>query len=177
MKQIESRNNPIIKRAFKSINSPNSENLIVVEGYKLLGEALKSGAKPEMLFVTDEANVMSQLFETRNDDFFQSKMEKITYKVSKGLMRELSTVTNPGEIIAFLTPSPTPDLEEIIKSSKMLVVLDRLQDPGNIGTILRTSEAMGVSAIVLLALKRMTGFRLMPYSAASTCRYRFRISA
>ena len=32
----------------------------------------------------------------------------------------------------------------------MLVVLDRLQDPGNIGTIMRTSEAMGASAIILL---------------------------
>ena len=56
MKQIESRNNPIIKRALKAINNPGSEKLIVVEGYKLLGEALKSGARPEMLFVSNEEN-------------------------------------------------------------------------------------------------------------------------
>lgn len=140
MKQIESRNNPIIKRALKSISNPTSENLIVVEGFKLLGEALKSGAKPEMIFVTDELVTNK---ETLNFD-------NITYKVSKGLLRELSTVQTPSEIIAFLTPAISPNLEDIVKKSEMLVVLDRLQDPGNIGTIIRTSEAMGVSAVILL---------------------------
>lgn len=51
MKEIESKNNPIIKRALKAINEPNKENLILVEGFKLFGEALKSGAKPEMIFL------------------------------------------------------------------------------------------------------------------------------
>ena len=42
------------------------------------------------------------------------------------------------------------NVEDVVKEAAMLVVLDRLQDPGNIGTIMRTSEAMGVSAIILL---------------------------
>lgn len=174
MKQIESRNNPIIKRAIKAINNPNSENLIVVEGHKLLNEALKSGAKPEMLFVSNEENGLpgglndsynsnrvgnnhnnkTNHIKHKTDKLVTSKealnYDSITYKISKGLMRELSTVQTPSEIIAFLTPAVSPKIEEIIEKSKMLVVLDRLQDPGNIGTIMRTSEAMGVSAIILL---------------------------
>ncbi len=142
MKQIESRNNPIIKRALKAINNPNSENLIVVEGHKLLGEAIKSGAKPEMIFVVDEKDELVTIKTIHFDN--------ITYKISKGLMHELSTVQTPGNIIAFLTPCPTLSLEDIVKEAEMLVVLDRLQDPGNIGTIIRTSEALGVSAIILL---------------------------
>ncbi len=173
MKQIESRNNPIIKRALKAINNPGSEKLIVVEGYKLLGEALKSGARPEMLFVSNEENGFSRhlkalhcspfspsvtalplsrdsIATTRNDGNNSINYENITYKISKALMRELSTIQTPGDIIAFLTPAISPKIEDVLEKSEMLVVLDRLQDPGNIGTIRRTSEAMGVSAIILL---------------------------
>ena len=154
MKEIESRNNPIIKRALKAINDPAKENLIVVEGYKLLGEAIKSGAKPEMIFVENEESFyrVHRYAPTLGgkNSFGENKDERGLYKVSRGLMRELSTVQTPSEIIAFLTPSPAPSLEDVIKQSEMLVVLDRLQDPGNIGTIMRTSEAMGVSAIILL---------------------------
>ena len=174
MKQIESRNNPIIKRAFKAISNPNSENLILVEGYKLLGEALKSGAKPVIILVTCEEHKLQRILTTARNDGYNSNLvgnknnptnhkrdesvtnkstinyDNITYKISKGLMRELSTVQTPSEVIAFLTPSPAPILEDVIKKSEMLVVLDRLQDPGNIGTIMRTSEAMGASAIILL---------------------------
>ena len=154
MKYIESRNNPIIKRALKAISNPSNENLIVVEGHKLLGEAIKSGAKPEMIFVTTEetASVIQRTAPILDggSGFGLAKAERGLYKISKGLMRELSTVQTPNEIIAFLTPSPSPELEDIVTKAEMLVVLDRLQDPGNIGTIMRTSEAMGVSAIILL---------------------------
>ncbi len=154
MKQIESKNNPIIKRAIKAINNPSGEKLIVVEGHKLLNEALKSGAKPEMIFVENEesfykAHRSSPILDG-GSVFGETKDQKGLYKVSRGLMRELSTVQTPSEIIAFLTPAISPELEEVVKKSKMLVVLDRLQDPGNIGTIMRTSEAMGASAIILL---------------------------
>ena len=70
MKQIESKNNPIIKRAIKAINNPSGEKLIVVEGHKLLNEALKSGAKPEMIFISCEENGLPRSLTTaRNDDY------------------------------------------------------------------------------------------------------------
>ena len=141
----------IIKRAFKAINEPSKENLIVVEGHKLLNEALKSGAKPEMIFVACKENGLPRdLTTARNESYKINNFDSITYIISRGLIRELSTVQTPSDIIAFLTPSPAPHLEDVVKNSEMLVVLDRLQDPGNIGTIMRTSEAMGVSAIILL---------------------------
>ena len=178
MKEIESRNNPIIKKALKALSNPNNENLIVVEGQKLLGEAIKSGAKPEMIFVASEENGFPRSFTTARNDGYNSNWvgnnhnnknkpnkhkqdelatnkatinyDNITYKISRGLMRELSTVQTPSDIISFLTPALSPQLEDLVKKSSMLVVLDRLQDPGNIGTIMRTSEAMGVSGILLL---------------------------
>ena len=140
MKEIESRNNPIIKRALKAITDPNKENLIFVEGYKLLGEAIKSGAKPEIIFVTTENNgLLRNLSSFLNAKHFSplsqpngchlpqtqafgEHLSEITYKISRGLMRELSTVQTPGEVIAFLTPFPAPLLEDVIKESEMLVV-------------------------------------------------------
>ena len=139
MKQIESRNNQIIKKALKVLSGSNNDSLIMVEGHKLLGEAIKSGAQPEMVFVENPTSLRDKTF-----------LEEKCFMVNRGLFRELSTVKSPNEIIAFLRPASKPNLEDLVKTAKMLVVLDRLQDPGNIGTIIRTSEAMGASAIILL---------------------------
>ena len=139
MKQLESRNNPLIKRALKALNGNDPDGLIIVEGHKLLGEALKSGAKPQMLFV-EQAEALKD----------KTDYADICYCISRGLFRELSTVQTPNEIIAYLTPAPSPALKDLVRKPGMLVILDRLQDPGNIGTIMRTSEAMGITGLILL---------------------------
>lgn len=139
MKQISSKSNSIIKKAVKVLSGSSDENLIMVEGHKLLEEALKSGAKVDMLFVEDPSSLRDK-----------TDLESKCYQISRGLMRELSTVKTPNEIIAFLTPPPLPSLNKVLENQGVLVALDRLQDPGNIGTIIRTSEAMGALAVILL---------------------------
>ena len=137
MKKIESRSNPIIKNAFQIAKGKDS--LVMIEGHKLLEEALKSGFIPEMIFVENEAAFIYP------NCFFNS-----CFLITKKIMRELSTLQTPSEIVSFLKPPARPFLNEFITTSKLIVVLDRLQDPGNIGTIIRTSEAMGADAVFLL---------------------------
>lgn len=139
MKTLESKSNPIIKRAYKALAGSNDEQLLLVEGHKLLDEALKSGARVEMVFV-EEPQSLREKYDLNN----------VCYQVPRAILRELSTVQNPAEILAFLAPPQPPKLAEVIANARMLVVLDRLQDPGNLGTIMRTSEAMGVNALILL---------------------------
>ncbi len=139
MRIIESKANPIIKRALKALSQPAEAGLILIEGHKLLKEAISSGAKPQMVFVEhpDSLNDMPEL-------------ESVCFQVSRGLLREISSVQNPAEIIAFLTPQPAPDLDKAIKKAAKILLLDRLQDPGNIGTIIRTGEAMGIDLLIML---------------------------
>ena len=139
LKQIESKANQVFKRAQKALSGNSDEKLILVEGHKLLDEALKSGAHPEMIFVENPEALKGR-----------TELSRFCFLTSRSLFRELSTVQSPTDIIAFLSPPPSPDLEAAITQSAMILVLDRLQDPGNIGTIFRTGEAMGVGLIVML---------------------------
>lgn len=138
LKTLESKTNPIIKRAQRAVAKCNND-LLLVEGHKLLDEALKSGARPEMIFV-----------EHPHDLREKQNLSNICYLVPRAILRDLSTVQNPAEILAFLNLPSAPTLSEVVAKASMLVILDRLQDPGNLGTIMRTAEAMGVNALILL---------------------------
>lgn len=139
MKQIESKANQVFKRAQRALSGNSDEKLILVEGHKLLDEAIKSGAHPEMIFVETPEALQGR-----------TELSKFWFQTGRMLFKELSTVHNPTDIIAFLSPPPFPELEAAIRQSCMILVLDRLQDPGNIGTIFRTGEAMGVGLVVML---------------------------
>ncbi|MDD3147665.1 MAG: RNA methyltransferase [Candidatus Riflebacteria bacterium] len=139
MKQIESRANQVFKRAQKVISGNSNEKLIVVEGHKLLDEAIKSGATPEIIFVEAPQALCGK-----------EELNRCSFQICRSLFRELSTVQTPGEIIAFLAPPPLPDIDFVLQKSSMILVFDRLQDPGNIGTIFRTAEAMGADLVVML---------------------------
>lgn len=140
MKKIESRNNPIFKNALKSSRGQyDNDRFLVVEGYKLIKEAIKSDIELEMCFIDNE-DVLKNLLDL---------IEKC-YLVSTAMLKELSTVTSPGNIVAYFACKATISADILLSEAKSIVVLDRIQDPGNLGTILRTSEAMGINTILLI---------------------------
>lgn len=140
VKIIESKNNPVVKRALKIIKGQiDDDSLLLVEGHKLIDEARKSGAQPQMVFVEHSENLRDK-----------KALESCCYVVPRALLKELSTVKNATEIVAFFSPPVFASLSASLTTASLLVVLDRIQDPGNLGTILRVSEAMGADAAILL---------------------------
>lgn len=141
MKVIESRSNPLIKQA-QRINAGKAceeAPLLVVEGFKLIDEALKSGASLKMCFI-DSADTLTG----------RPEIEARAILVPSGILKELATVHTPGNVVAYFEAPQVADPVAILKKAKMAVVLDRIQDPGNLGTIMRTSEALGAGVVVLL---------------------------
>jgi len=139
LKKTESNATPIFKMALKAVSKNNDNESVLIEGHKLLDEALKSGATPEMIFIETPAALREK-----------TDLNPISYQVSRAMLRELSSVQTPAEIIAFVK-LPTPvDVATALQNSRFVLVLDRLQDPGNIGTIIRTGEAMGIDLLVML---------------------------
>ncbi|MEW6712258.1 MAG: TrmH family RNA methyltransferase, partial [Candidatus Riflebacteria bacterium] len=139
MKIIESKQNPIFKKALKIIHDQNKfPDLIVVEGAKLIREALQAGLKPQTFFCS------------KKKDNSLKELENLGFEVTPALFRELTTVTSPDEGICIFSRPAFKALEKVLISAKLLVIIDRLQDPGNIGTILRTCEAMGADAAIIL---------------------------
>ncbi|GAB4269856.1 MAG: RNA methyltransferase [Candidatus Rifleibacteriota bacterium] len=139
MKKIESRQNPIFKEAYKVISNRKSfPDKFIVEGKKMILEAIKSGAKPEMVFIAEQ--LPAEL----------AHLESLSIQIKQGLFRKLSTFVSPADAIAIFRVTINKKYETVLSESNLIVILDRIQDPGNLGTIIRTGEALGAGGIFLL---------------------------
>jgi len=75
--------------------------------------------------------------------------DAVRYELAESLMAKLSDKREPSELLALLS-MPADDLTRIAVHSKMLVlVIDRPANPGNLGTILRSCDALGVNGVVI----------------------------
>ncbi len=138
--RITSRQNPLvlhIRRLGAERKYRKKQGAFLVEGDKLVGEALRWLGSPEVLVYTEGHRPPEGLGpETR------------LVEVPAELMAHLSTVETPQHLLA-VCPLPEAALPERLSAGSYLV-LDGVQDPGNVGTIWRTADAFGADALILL---------------------------
>jgi len=72
------------------------------------------------------------------------------FEVTDGVFHKLAETETPQGIIAVATCSPLSLDQLRVKSNALLVVSDGIQDPGNLGTIIRTADASGADAVIIL---------------------------
>jgi len=131
---ITSRHNP----AFKSlIRTKKDKSIMCLEGKRLIVDALSRGIRPRMAVSTPEQCSILQL-----DDIPHMI-------ISKELFCRIADTISPQGVLAFFD-MPWADLSDILEYEK-IIILDRLQDPGNVGTIVRTAEAFGFQAVIVLS--------------------------
>ena len=131
---ITSRSNERVKsaRALQDAKARRETGLHLVEGDKLVSDAIASGARVRTVF-TKEAG--------RTFDGIE------TVEVSDGVMDAISSAKTPQNLCAI---AETPDCAcPDAYPDGLIVVLDRLQDPGNVGTIIRTADALGASGVLI----------------------------
>ena len=105
--------------------------LFVVEGEKMVGELIASEFSIRNIYFSQEVNI----------DFDNLISEKISEKE----LGRLSSLKNPNKILAVAEiPSTTP----INWNSNLILALDSIRDPGNLGTIIRTAKWFGVETII-----------------------------
>lgn len=115
-------------------------NAFVVEGVRLVEEAVNAGWKFQFVLYG------SSISERGRDLVKTLSTNKIEVdEVSDDLLQKFSDTESPQGILAVLefTQYPIPD------SPNFLLIPDRIRDPGNLGTLLRTAAATGVQAILL----------------------------
>lgn len=138
LKPITSTKNPVVQwaRAFASGAARAREGLFLVEGDKLLQEAVGSGLDIHTLFVRED-RVADPLIQT---------MDATTgYLCSSHVMDALCDTKTPQGVAALVRIPVTEGLPE----GRFYVLAERLQDPGNVGTLIRTADAAGVDAVIL----------------------------
>jgi len=135
---VTSRSNPRVKqlRAAFAGQARLASGLIAIEGEHLLQEALRSGQALKTIFVSERREVpeyVPRIVEVVRlaNDVFQSCVETQT----------------PQGIAALLVP-PVSTLEQMLVGTPLLLIAVGLQDPGNLGTLIRSAEAFGATGIL-----------------------------
>ena len=140
MERITSRRNPLITRLRRlgtDKKARRAEGLFLCEGDKLVGEALRWGAQVELLAAAEGTPAPAGL--PAHTQVVELPAELLAY---------VSTVDTPQDTLALCrTPALTPP--EALSPGRYLV-LDGVQDPGNVGTIWRTADAFGAEGLFLL---------------------------
>jgi TrmH family RNA methyltransferase len=123
----------------------SAERCFIVEGINFVEEALRSQIQIEYLLCTD------RLIEREKGKMLLEEMRRLEvplFLVSEKIFEDLAQTDTPQGVLAVGVQKKWP-VEQLRQSRGLMLALDRLQDPGNLGTILRTSDAVGVQAIFL----------------------------
>lgn len=137
--KIESSSNSVFKGAKKLLTPKERKKnrLFITEGYRSVADACLHKAPIEYIIVNE--NYSNECF----DDKYK------VYRLSNKLFDELSSTVN-SQGIAAVVRFVDKDIDKL-KENKLnrVVYLDSVMDPGNMGTILRTADAMGIDAVIL----------------------------
>ncbi len=141
---LSSAANPRIKQYRKlreSASFRRKTGLCIVEGLRLCRDALQSGGVVEIFATPD--------FAQRQPDFWEEACaHSQAALIDPALEKELSETQSPQGVYGVVqTEGLTRSLSEL--TGERVLLLDRIADPGNMGTILRTAEAFGVEDILL----------------------------
>ncbi len=142
--KITSSNNKWIKdvKKFKTKKGRRQNGVFVAEGLRFLRSLLELGAEIEVVLYSDELV----------GDEYRQNVPSINFpiiEVSADVLNPLFETETPQGIIA-VVKQPSWSFEDLLKDKKPIMILDRLQDPGNLGTIIRTADCAGLGGIVML---------------------------
>lgn len=139
---IRSRQNGRLKDLRRRLLRPNGaeDGLIPVEGEHLIQEAMSSGLHIDTLFLREDRAVQGDRLTSGNP---------LTFVVAANAFNHACATESPQGVAA-LIKAPKWSLDALLQvANPVLLVLAALQDPGNVGTIIRSAEAFGVTGILL----------------------------
>jgi TrmH family RNA methyltransferase len=117
----------------------DQNRLFIAEGSKLADELLKSEFIIRSLFATGS--------------WIESHREKLktgmypVQEITEEELKKVSSLTTPNEVLA-VVEYPSKEMQELEVMGDLVIVLDRIQDPGNLGTIIRTADWFGIREII-----------------------------
>lgn len=147
MKTISSRQNAIV-RTFRTLAAEPSDTRLLLDGVRIIDDALASGATFETVAVSSSA------IEDRDGAGALGRRlagaGATVIGVSAPVLRALSPVRSPSGIVAIVRRQPTgvSDVCGRRPAGFVLAVVD-VQDPGNLGSLLRTAEAAGATGVLV----------------------------
>ena len=129
------RNTARLVRSLKDKKERDASGLFVVEGEKMVAEALRSGWSVEAVFALPDAELPAEY-------------EVPAMPVSASEMEKMSLLTSPSPCLALVRKPEAPkDIRALVREHPLALAIDGVRDPGNLGTILRLADWFGADLI------------------------------
>lgn len=143
METIQSKDNSLIKdiKKLKDKKYRIESSRFLIEGFRFVGEALQSDFIVPLVFVSENALDRWQSFN------MQDKVQENTkvYSVTDQILKIISSTDTPQGIVAVVN---NKNIETENKQG-FYTLVDKVQDPGNMGTIIRTAHAAGALGVII----------------------------
>lgn len=141
---IQSKDNPIIieVKKLKEKKYRNSQKKFIVEGFRFVSEALQSKFQVSVLMVSE--NQRSRYEKFKIEELLQRDTK--VYYIKEGVFNTLCSTESPQGILAVVTNKQA----KLADAYGFYVLVDGVQDPGNLGTLVRTADAAGALGVILL---------------------------
>ena len=131
---ITSKDNEIIKNIKKLKEKKYRLNSYIVEGIKMVKEAINENQEIALIAIREDFKI----------DFDTKKIKIVT--ISNKIFNDISDVKTPQGILAVIKKNQNNQIET---NQEYILALDSLQDPGNMGTIIRTADSANINQIII----------------------------
>ncbi len=135
MRELSGIKDPVFVRA-RQLRKTDAKDLFLIEGEELLAEAIANHFPIEEILLTENLE---------NDELY---LPYSRFLVSHGMMKKLYPTGKPPQIVAIAKKSECALSE--FQNDAIILVLDHIQNAGNIGTIIRTAEAFGLGGLLII---------------------------
>lgn len=143
MQRITSRQNPVVAQ-YRAAARGEAEGILLLDGIHLVGEAVDAGMRLSHVMVSSEALERHEI--TRLLDLLPHQTEVACAPAP--VMDAVSPVRSSSVIVA-LAARPVDVVDPFELPSALVVVLCDVQDPGNVGAIVRVAEGAGASGVIV----------------------------
>ena len=145
MQVITSKDNELIKhiKKLKDKKERDLSNEYIIEGIKLIQEAIQENAKIKQIIICDDCEKTESI---PKDLMYEIAKQECIYVTNK-IFETITEVMNPQGILAIIEKQSKEI--QIDDKQDIILALDDIQDPGNLGTILRTADSIGLTQILV----------------------------
>lgn len=145
MNIISSKDNELVKnvKKLKDKKYRDLENVYIVEGIKMVKEAILENASIRQIIICDDCEKSDLISKEMMYEIAKYDCIYVTNKIFK----YITEVQTPQGVMAIIEKNNKD--KEINYNEDIIVALDDIQDPGNLGTILRTVDSIGLSQILV----------------------------
>jgi RNA methyltransferase, TrmH family len=138
--RISSRRHPIVQRCRRLARSHGGQD-VLLDGEHLVAEALRAGVRIQALLTTRATGTLARQAAAAGAD---------VYEATHGVLEAASPVAAPTDVVAIARWTPRPLADLLAAAPTLLIGLHDVQDPGNVGAVIRSADGLGASGVICI---------------------------